>query len=167
MTQPAASPVRAAAVRVRPMVAADLPATLAWRNDERSRHWFTHAECLSADGHAAWFRGRDADPTDRMYIAERVSDGAAVAQAGLYRIDRTRAEAEVGRFLTDPALRGCGYFARLFDELLVLARDAHGLRRVVLVVMEHNARAIAIYHSRRFVVTGRANGMATMALDLR
>ncbi|MEO8346090.1 MAG: GNAT family protein [Betaproteobacteria bacterium] len=153
-------------VILRAMVEADLPHTLAWRNDDRSRPWFKDASILQWTDHVAWFRRRETAPFDRMYVAERKADGCIVAQAAIYHIDLSRREAEVGRFLTDPDLRGRGYFALALEQLLHIAHAEHDLARVHLEVLAGNARAIAIYHRAGFATTGREDDLVMMERNL-
>ncbi len=154
------------AIRLRRMTEADLAHTLAWRNDERSRRWFKTSAPLTPDSHVAWFRARENDPADRMYIAERLADACAVAQVAIYRIDAVRRDAEVGRFLTDPELRGRGYFAQALEALLAIARGELALADVYLEALQDNARALAIYRRAGFGETSRQDGLVRMELSL-
>lgn len=151
-----------AALTLRTMAESDLPFTFAWRNDERSRIWFKTSSPLVWDAHVAWFRQRERDPSDRMYIAVRAEDGRRVAQLAIYRIDTRRKNAEVGRFLADPDLRGHGYFTDALMQLLHIARHELLLESVYLEVSADNARALSIYRRAGFTERGGSGALVRM-----
>ena len=149
--------VDAARIRLRRLVREDLPSTLAWRNDERSRKWFKSQDLLQPDAHAAWFeRFMSSKSRDCMFFAE-MHDGTPVGQTSIYNFNPELEDAEVGRFLSDPALRGQGFFRDALLLTLAHAFDALNLRTVHLEVFRNNARAIRLYESVGFIEEPRVD----------
>lgn len=153
-------------VRLRGLSKEDLPSTLAWRNDERSRKWFKSQEILQAETHAAWFeRYRATESPDCMFFAETY-EGVPVGQTSIYNFDPALGTAEVGRFLSDPDLRGKGLFREALLLTLDWAFEELKLRSVHLEVFEHNVRAIKLYESICFRANADADrGMLEMHLS--
>lgn len=136
----------------------DLPLTMQWRNDERSLRWFMSDRPLEWLPHVAWFtRYMASDSRDCMFFAE-TNEGVPVGQSSVYNFSSDGRRAEVGRFLSDPDLRGRGFFR----EALLLTLDAAfgplALDEVFLEVLADNARAIRLYESVGFESTHRTEG---------
>lgn len=149
-------------VTLRGLAERDLPHTLAWRNDERSLRWFKSATLLEMTSHVAWFHRYLGDPSAGCMFFIEGADGGPIGQSSIYNIEGD--SAEVGRFLSDPELRGAG----LFREALLLtlhAAFAHGgLQQVHLEVIDTNERAIRLYESVGFERSGVKDGLLAMCL---
>jgi RimJ/RimL family protein N-acetyltransferase len=150
-------------VRLRGLTEADLAHTLGWRNDERSLRWFKTSSPLQPDSHLAWFRGYlQGASSGCMFFAEGL-DGQPIGQSSIYNVQGL--SAEVGRFLSDPNLRGAGYFR---EALLLTLHAAFCLARlstVRLEVIETNERAIRLYESVGFERIGQESGLIAMVLS--
>lgn len=156
--------LESARVRLRGLAERDLGHTLAWRNDERSLRWFKSQEKLLPQAHAAWFgRYAASDYPDCMFFAETLQ-GQPVGQSSIYNFRSDRTVAEVGRFLSDPDLRGKGLFREALMLTLDIAFGPVGLEGVHLEVFEENDRAIRLYQSMGFSESGRSHGMLLMEL---
>jgi len=145
-------------VTLRSLEERDLPLTMQWRNDPRSLRWFVSDAPLEWTAHHAWFtRYQASESRDCMFFAE-TSDGQPVGQSSIYNFSCDGRRAEVGRFLSDPELRGRG----LFRESLLLTLDAAfgplGVEEVFLAVLSDNERAVRLYESVGFEVTHRGSG---------
>lgn len=137
-------------IRLRGLEERDLPLTMRWRNDERSLRWFKNADPLGWDSHVSWFRRYQAsDASDCMFFAETM-DGVPVGQTSVYNFSMAGGRAEVGRFLSDPELRGRGLFREALILTLNAAFDRMGLNSVHLEVLANNDRAIRLYQSVGF-----------------
>ena len=142
-------------VRLRLLEEADLPMTLAWRNQDDIRKWFFHSDVITPEQHQAWWAGyRDRDDDFVFVIEETETLKRPVGQVALYRIDWGIRRGEFGRLLIgDPEARGLG-LARLATARLVReALGPWGLREVCLEVRAANASAVAIYAACGFHVT--------------
>jgi ribosomal protein S18 acetylase RimI-like enzyme len=99
-----------------------------------------------------WRRGaqRAAEAANfEMFIVRQ--DGRGLGLASANRDDN--GVGHVGAMWVDPALRGQGVGARLFDTVVAHLRSL-GCAAIELSVTETNAAAIALYQSRGFVLTG-------------
>ncbi len=99
-----------------------------------------------------WRRGaaRAAEsPNFEMFIVRRNGEGLGLASA--HRDDA--GIGHIGAMWVDPSLRGQGVGARLFDAAFDFLKRLN-CERIELSVTETNAPAIALYHSRGFVMTG-------------
>lgn len=141
-------------VRLRLLEDADLPRTLAWRNQEHIRRWFVHADAITREQHRQWFEGYRERDDDFVFVIEETRHlGKPVGQVSLYRIDWGRHRAELGRLLigeVDATRRG---LAREATALLIAyATDTWGIREIELEVFADNAPAIALYSASGFRV---------------
>ncbi len=157
-------PLTSGPVRLRLLEAADLPLTLAWRNQDRVRQRFFHSAQLTAEQHAAWYASYCQRADDYTFIIEETQRlHRPVGQAALYHIDWTQGRAEFGRLmLGDEAALGLG-LARAATRCLVnLALSDWGLREVYLEVFADNAAARAVYEACGFQVVRELGGVVTM-----
>jgi ribosomal protein S18 acetylase RimI-like enzyme len=111
----------------------------------------TAAEAESQDD-AYWQRGaaRAADGESfRLFVARRDGAGLGLASA---QCDAAGI-GHIGAMWVDPALRGAGVGARLFDAAVAFLKG-RGCHAIELSVTESNVNAIALYTSRGFELTG-------------
>lgn len=151
-------------VRLRLLEEADLPMTLAWRNQDHVRQWFHHSGMITAGQHAAWFRAYLERDDDFVFVIEETETlQRPVGQVSLYHVDDVLGRAEFGRLMIgDPAATGLG-LARLATEAVVAhAFAARGLGEVYLEVKETNVRALGLYAACGFRETGRGGGLVHM-----
>lgn len=148
------TPLENGRVRLRLLEESDLPATLAWRNQDHIRKWFFHSDVITPDQHRAWWeRYRHKDDDFVFVIEETESLKRSVGQVALYNIDWEIGTAEYGRLMIgDPDARGLG-LARLATARLV--EEALGpwqLSEVHLEVKPANEAALAVYRATGFTV---------------
>jgi RimJ/RimL family protein N-acetyltransferase len=151
-------------VRLRLLEEADLPMTLAWRNQDHIRTWFFSSDLISPEQHRAWFQQyKDRDDDFVFVIEETETLKRPVGQSSLYHIDWAADHAEFGRLMIgDGEARGLG-LARLATERLVDEAQRWGLRELTLEVLESNQRAVAVYVACGFgIVTRRPDGVLVM-----
>ena len=152
-------------IRLRGLEESDLPLTLAWRNDDRSRRWFKSQEALQLESHVAWFARYAASKSrDCIFFAETLN-GEPVGQSSIYNFDQDASRAEVGRFISDPELRGKGLFRDALIMTLIVGFDVLGLEELHLEVIETNARAIRLYESVGFIASAPESGLIAMRLS--
>lgn len=156
------TPIDGRTVRLRLLTAADLPATLAWRNRDEVRRWFKFSEVLSAEQHREWFERYAAEDGNYVWIVEETARGQAVGQVSLYRLDRRRGEAEVGRFIAAPGQEGRGYLKAAILALMRWAFTALALTRLYLEVFADNVRAVALYRKCGFSEFRRDGALLVM-----
>lgn len=157
-------PLRGERVSLRLLEEADLPRTLAWRNQDHIRRWFVHSDVITAEDHRRWFAGYRERDDDFVFVIEETLDlRRPVGQVSLYRIDWSRHRAEYGRLMIgapEAARRGLGRDAT--DVLIRYATTALGMREIVLDVFADNAPALAIYAACGFRVQERCGDLLHM-----
>lgn len=164
MTKRLIPPLAGARVRLRLLAEADLPATLAWRNQEHIRRWFVHSDVITPEQHYRWFAAYlDRDDDFVFVIEEEAALRRPVGQVSLYRIDWARRRAEYGRLMIGEAdARGRGLALEATRVLVDSAAAVLGLRELELEVFADNARAIAIYTACGFRPEGRRGSLLHM-----
>ena len=157
-------PLRGERVSLRLLEEADLPRTLAWRNQDHIRRWFVHSDVITAEEHRRWFAGYRERDDDFVFVIEETLDlRRPVGQVSLYRIDWSRHRAEYGRLMIgapEAAGRGLGHDAT--DVLIRYATTTLGMREIVLDVFADNAPALAIYAACGFRVQERCGALLHM-----
>lgn len=152
-------------VRLRLLEEADLPMTLAWRNQDHIRRWFFTSHLIAPDEHRAWFaKYQDRDDDFVFVIEETETLMRPVGQLALSGIDWTQGCAEFGRLMIgDPAAKGMGLATAATTLLVEEALTAWGLQHVYLEVLQTNMPALAIYRSCGFYETGRRGDIIAMS----
>jgi diamine N-acetyltransferase len=164
VTKRAIRPLVGERVRLRLLEEADLPQTLAWRNQDHIRRWFVYSTVIEPQQHRQWFETyRDRDD-DFVFIIEETQElRKPVGQVSLYRIDWDRRRAEYGRLMigeADAVGRGLAYEAT--QVLLRFSTGTLGLSEIELEVFADNAAAIRIYTKCGFRVAERSGAMLRM-----
>ena len=166
MPKPHIEPLLSGRIRLRLLDEADLPMTLAWRNQDHIREWFFHADVITPEQHAAWFSGyRDRDDDFVFVIEETESLKRPVGQVALCRVDTTDGRAEFGRLLIGEAEASGRGLAREATACLVAEGFSRwGLREIYLEVKDDNTPAIAVYESCAFRTVARTGGVRQMSV---
>jgi RimJ/RimL family protein N-acetyltransferase len=157
-------PLRGERVSLRLLEEADLPRTLAWRNQDHIRRWFVHSDVITAEEHRRWFTGYRERDDDFVFVIEETLDlRRPVGQVSLYQIDWSRHRAEYGRLMIGaPEAAGRGLGRDATDVLIRYATTALGIREIVLDVFADNAPALAIYAACGFRVRERCGALLHM-----
>ena len=154
-------------VRLRLLEEADLPRTLAWRNQPHIRRWFVRGAVITSEEHRRWFEGyRERDDDFVFVIEEAGPPSRPVGQVSLYRIDWSRRRAEFGRLMigeADATRRGLAGEATAL--LIDHATTTWGIRDIELEVFADNAAAIALYTAQGFRVAEHRSPMLRMVRD--
>ena len=161
------APLVSGPVRLRLLEEADLPLTLAWRNQDHIRKWFFYSDVITPDQHRHWFEQYRHRDDDFVFVIEDLDTlKRPVGQASLYHIDWDGRRGEFGRLLIgDPAAVGLGIAAAATRLLLGEAFSSWGLAQLDLEVLQSNAPALAIYRRYGFIETGRKGD--TIAIRVR
>jgi RimJ/RimL family protein N-acetyltransferase len=151
-------------VRLRLLEEADLPQTLAWRNQDHIRRWFLTSDVITPEQHREWFEQyRERDDDFVFLIEETITLRSPVGQAAIYRIDRERGDAEFGRMLIgDDEARGQGLAQLATDALVKWAFSDLGLREVYLDVLPDNHAARSVYERCGFEAKQLTDGILRM-----
>jgi diamine N-acetyltransferase len=151
-------------VRLRLLEEADLPRTLAWRNQPHIRRWFVDSAEITPERHRQWFDGyRERDDDFVFIIEEAVPPGRPVGQISLYRIDWERRRAECGRVLIGEAdANGRGLAGEATAVLIAHATRVWGIRAIEAEIFADNARSIAMFSAQGFRVDERRGPMVRM-----
>jgi RimJ/RimL family protein N-acetyltransferase len=154
-------------VRLRLLEERDLPATLAWRNQDHIRKWFFFSDVITPEQHRRWFDAYLGRDDDFVFVIEETEElRRPVGQVALYKIDWAAGTAEFGRLMIgDAEAQGRG-LARLATACLVdEALGAWGLRSVHLEVRTGNEPALAVYRSTGFAVVSSDADIVRMRKD--
>jgi RimJ/RimL family protein N-acetyltransferase len=144
-----------------------LPLTMAWRNADTVRVWFKTPDLVSSARHLRWYTAYAGKPDDFVFLIEDRESGALAGQISLYRVDRGRGEAEIGRLIAAPEFRGKGLMKRACARLIDYAFGVLGLRRLYLEVLRANEPAIRLYEKLGFRALKNDGKLLTMALSAR
>jgi RimJ/RimL family protein N-acetyltransferase len=153
-------------VVARSLTEADLPKTLEWRNHPQSRPWFNNSDVINYATHREWFRQYNEQRKEFMFFLVSREGHMPIGQGGIYAIDASARRAEIGRFVSDPQVRGRGLFREGLILMLEFARANLGLSEVCLEVQMNNSRAIDLYRSLGFLDTRYDNSMLQMKMRL-
>jgi RimJ/RimL family protein N-acetyltransferase len=151
-------------VRLRLLEQADLPMTLAWRNQDHIRRWFLTSTVIPEERHRAWWQQYRERDDDFVFVIEDTEQfQRPVGQVALYAVDWAAGRAEFGRLMIgDAKAAGLG-LAKLATACLVdTALRRWQLNEITLEVRSDNLRAIAIYQACGFTTIGEADGVITM-----
>jgi len=156
LAKPQIGPLTSGRVRLRLLEEADLPMTLAWRNQDHIRKWFVHSDVINPDQHRRWYEGYRERDDDFVFVIEEVETlHRPIGQASVYRIDRSAKRAEFGRLMIgDPMAAGRGLARKATALLLAESTKEWGLERISLVVRPCNQAAIGLYQKCGFQPCG-------------
>jgi RimJ/RimL family protein N-acetyltransferase len=157
-------PIENERLRLRLIEEADLPLTLAWRNQDHIRKWFFTSEPITPEQHQGWYaRYRDRDDDFVFLVEEREVLCRPVGQVAIYHVDWASRSAEFGRLMIgDLQAQGMGLGREATAMLVDCAIHALNLRRLYLEVLHDNTRAIGIYESCGFEKLGLQGDTLTM-----
>lgn len=157
------STIRVSSTTLRPLTEDDLALTLAWRNADCSRVWFSQPEPISWDVHCAWFaRYRERD-NDYVWVIEHGEPSHPVGQLSLYNIEWQERRAEYGRLLIgDMSVRGKGIATLATRMCLQHAAGAMGLVEVFCFIKIDNVASRRACASAGFVETTSDGQMVRM-----
>ncbi len=151
-------------VRLRPVVAGDLPRVVEGCTDPLTRRWLADLPdpytLESAARYLARTREEAASGRGLFLAVADADDDRLLGAVALMGLRTTPGQAEVG-YWTHPAERGRGVMTAAVDLLVrhafAPAEDGGlGLRRLVLRAAEGNGPSLAVARASGFVVTGRS-----------
>lgn len=139
----------AAAVRVRPMVEADLGKVLTWRNDPKVRNFMFSRHEIGVQEHHAWFERVQREGTRELLIVER-----AEAPIGFVQFSSRLAGsvAEWGFYTAPDASKGSGHL--LGRAALRHSFETLNLHKVCGQALSSNEASIALHRSLGFALEG-------------
>jgi RimJ/RimL family protein N-acetyltransferase len=139
-------------VRLREVRPEDSRRLYEWRMDERSRPMFRSTAEVPFAAHEQFMARYFAEGnTDRWFVIE--ADGAPAGTITLYGFSPDGREAEWGRLVMDPGLRGRGYARRALSLVIGHAREL-GVRTLRCEVLEGNDVAAGLYRQAGFLPAG-------------
>jgi RimJ/RimL family protein N-acetyltransferase len=139
MTKRLFSTIRETSTTLRPLTEDDLPLTLAWRNADCNRVWFSHPGCISWEEHSAWFARYQERDNDYVWVIEHGEPSRPIGQLSLYNVDWQERRAEYGRLLIgDLSVRGKGLATLATRMCLQHATGAMGLHEVYCFIKVDN-----------------------------
>ena len=146
------APVVNGPVRLRLLEFADLPMTLAWRNQDHIREWFFHSALITPAQHRTWWERYQVRDDDFVFVIEETETlKRTVGQLALYNIDWVARRAEFGRLMIgDAEARGLGLAGLATSRLVNEAFHVWGLCEVYLEVLPDNVAALAVYRACGF-----------------
>lgn len=156
-------------VRLRSLEETDLPATLAWRNQDHIRKWFLTSDLITPAQHLAWYERYKMRDDDFVFVIEETETlRRAVGQVSLYKVDWQAGRCEFGRLMIgDPEAAGLGLGRMATECLIGYAFSELALRELYLEVTSGNLRAIAIYLACGFERIESRPGVDVMQLTAR
>ncbi len=140
-------------VRLRLLEEADLPLTLAWRNQDHIRKWFFFSDVITPEQHRAWFEQYVPRDDDFVFIIEQdtLQGYRPIGQISLYHIDWEAKRGEYGRVMIGEAdAAGKGMARAATQAVLEIGFHILGLAEIYLEVIPSNERAIQLYKSVGF-----------------
>jgi len=145
-------PIDGTRVRLRLLEEADLPSTLAWRNQDQIRRWFFHSDLISPEQHQAWFEQYRHRDDDFVFVIEEVKDlGRVVGQVAIYNVDWFARRGEFGRLMIgDRQASGKGLAGEATGLAVDFAFWELDLLEVYLEVLADNRPARSIYEACGF-----------------
>lgn len=145
-------PIDAERVRLRLLERADLPTTLAWRNQDHVRRCFFDDRRLSWDDHVAWFNQYERRDDDFVFVVEPAglaelasAPNRPIGQVALYGIDWQQDAGECGRLILADEDRSKGLATEATIALLRAAFAVWGLRRVVANIRADNGPSLRLF----------------------
>ena len=141
-------------VRLRLLEEADLPMTLAWRNQDHIRKWFFNSDVITPEQHRAWWERYIKKDDDFVFVIEETETlKQPVGQVALYNIDWSAGTAEFGRLIIGAAeARGLGLAQLATTRVVDAALGPWQLKDVHLEVVPANDAALAVYRACGFTV---------------
>jgi diamine N-acetyltransferase len=161
MTKRAIDPINAGRVRLRLLAEADLPLTLAWRNQAHIRQWFINPDPLTSGQHHGWFERYARRDDDFVFIVEETDELLKpVGQVSIYNIDWGLQRGEFGRMLIgEPEAAGKGLAKEATALLLNYAFEQLGLKELEAYVISTNAASLAVLSGCDFREVGERDGL--------
>lgn len=158
------APLVTGRVRLRLLEEADLPMTLAWRNQDHIRQWFLNSDAITPEQHRGWYEQyRDRDDDFVFIIEETETLRRPVGQVALYRVDWLVRRAEFGRLMiADAGARGLGLAHLATTCMVEAALGLWGIEEIDLEVLDTNTAALRVYHDCGFEPTSRSAGIVNM-----
>ncbi|MGH9387142.1 MAG: GNAT family N-acetyltransferase [Vicinamibacterales bacterium] len=158
------APIVSGRIRLRLLQEADLPMTMAWRNQEGIRQWFFTSHPITKEEHRRWFNQYSQRDDDFVFVIEETETfHKPVGQAAIYRVDWAGGSAEFGRMMIgEPVAKRQGLARLATDTLTSYALHTWRLREVDLKVRSTNVAAVALYQRCGFLTTDQQGDVVHM-----
>ena len=149
-------------VTIRPLVEADANTSVIWRNDPEVFRYTgnTYGHTITLDSELNWIRKVIANPSD--YRCAILADGIYVGN--IYLTDIADGAATYHIFLGNRDYWGRGVAARASRLIIDYGFQQLGLHTIKLKVRKQNIRAVRLYTSLGFTVSGEENDWLAMSL---
>jgi RimJ/RimL family protein N-acetyltransferase len=134
-----------------------------WRNNPRVRSEMCFKEEISHGEHAVWLKKiLSSSSTDKIRIA--VSNGIPFGMVRLKDIDRKNSSSDWGFYIGEELFLGIGFGKKMLCYLINWAFVEEKLKELHTKVNKENTKAINIYKSAGFYVTGETGDFYAMSL---
>jgi RimJ/RimL family protein N-acetyltransferase len=141
-------------IRLTPLAASHLDATLAWVNDAAMMRLLGRVTRVEEDEHRRWFASLANRADCRYFAVETLDTGRHVGNVWLWDIDSVNRKAEVRILFGDDASRGHGYGSEALDLIAREAFESLSLHRVYAYVFAINPRAKRAFEKAGFSSEG-------------
>ena len=135
---------------VRPITDDDTDMVVRWRNNPRVVNNFLHREPVTREDHTRWLRTKVDTGLVQQFVITRIEDDRPIGCVYLRDIDRQTGQCEYGVFIGEDDCVGHGYGNEVCKWAVSHARDALGLKKMILRVLEGNESAYKSYVNAGF-----------------
>lgn len=136
----------------------DIPRFVDWFNDYATSRFLSLREPIGLAGEERWFEGMldRQGKTGWLFVICRLDDGQAIGNLGLFGVDLTNGNADIGITIGVVEAQGAGFGTDALEALLDFGFGRLRLERMWLEVYPTNARAIRSYEKAGFTREGVA-----------
>jgi RimJ/RimL family protein N-acetyltransferase len=151
-------------VSLRPLAEADLPMTLEWRNNERTRVWFKSTAPVTLEAHRDWFLRYMADPDEAMYVILTKTSRQPIGQVGLYALSAEQKECEGGRLMAAQSGVALGLMSQAVMAICDWGLRRLAIDRVFCEVFSHNIACLRAIRVAGFQKVGVRDDLTLLNL---
>lgn len=136
-----------------PVQVEDFDDLIALRNDPSTWSNLTNPLPLSRERQEGWLRATNTS-RDHFYWTVRSEMEGFVGVVRMDEYDPIHRSIRIGADVV-VRLRGCGYGTRIYEAVIAWCFDQLNVHRIWLLVLDTNARGLALYAKMGFQVEGR------------
>lgn len=143
-------------IRLRPIQLKDLEVLNKWKNSEHVYRYLGGGFMpTSIDIQKNWMESlMDTTGSNKRFIIENIS-GHPIGMVGLYSINWIHRTCELGIFIGDSAEQGKGLGTEATILIEEFAKNYCNLRKIKLLVVEENVKAVRMYEKLNYYRTGK------------